>query len=151
MFLRPFLDEFVLKSRRKWVKNTLIPKVGVRGFFVVMTAVYAATILVNGLVRTTVWQSWFGGTETALAIHFFGERLGVVLITLLVTTVLLLMRQSRRDIFLVLGRWQTLTDLRLPGGCSPLTWAVVGPVVALLALFLGWGLTQLNPGLHLDW
>ena len=123
-----------------------------RGYFVVMTAVYGATAILNGMVATAVWQNWFGGAETAWAIRFFGERLGVVLLALLVTAVLLLMGQSRRDIFLVRGSWQTPTGLRLPGRSRPLTWAVVGPVVALaLALFLGWGLTQLNAGLHLDW
>lgn len=123
-----------------------------RGFFVVMTAVYGATVLVNGLVGTTVWQSWFGGTETAWAIRFFGERLGVVLIALLVTAVLFLLGQSRRHIFLVKGNWQAATGLRLPGRTQPLAWGVVGPAVALsLALLFGWGLTQMNAGLYLDW
>lgn len=123
-----------------------------RGFFVVMTAVYGATVLVNGLVRTTVWQSWFGGTEAAWAIHFFGERLGVVLIALLVTAVLFLPGQSRHHIFLAKGNWQAATGLRLPGRAQPLAWGVVGPLVGLgLALLLGWGLTQMNAGLYLDW
>ena len=116
-----------------------------RGFFVVMTAVYGATVLVNALVETPLWQSWFGGTETAWAIRFFGERLGVVLIALLVTAVLRLRGQSRRDIFLVKGNWQAATGLRL-------AWGVVGPLIALgLALLFGWGLVQMNPGLYLDW
>ncbi|HUM67556.1 MAG TPA: CPBP family intramembrane metalloprotease [Chloroflexota bacterium] len=123
-----------------------------RGFFVVMTAVYGATVLVNRLVDTTAWQSWFGGTETAWAIRFFGERLGVVLIALLVTAVLFFLGQSRRQIFLVKGNWQAATGLRLPGQTQPLAWGVVGPLVALsLALLFGWGLTQMNAGLYLDW
>ena len=123
-----------------------------RGFFVVMTAVYGATVLVNGLVGTDGWQSWFGGTETAWAIRFFGERLGVVLIALLVTAVLFLMGQSRRHIFLVKGNWQAETGLQLPGRPQPLAWGVVGLGVGLaLALLFGWGLTQMNTGLYLDW
>lgn len=122
-----------------------------RGFFVVMTAVYGATVLVNGLVRTTAWQSWFGGTETAWAIRFFGERLGVVLIAVMVTAVLFLLGQSRRHIFLVKGNWQAATGLRLRRA-QPLAWGVVGPLVGLgLALLFGWGLTQMNAGLYLDW
>lgn len=123
-----------------------------RGFFVVMTAVYSATALINILVATTAWQSWFGGTETAWAIRFFGERLGVVLLALLVTAVLFFRGQSRRDIFLVKGNWRVVTGLRLPGRTRPLTWGVVGPLVGLsLSLLFGWGLTQMNAGLYMDW
>lgn len=123
-----------------------------RGYFGVLTALYAATVALNALTGTAVWQGWFGGTETAWALSFFGERLGVVLLALVVMGVLLLMGQSRRDIFLEKGNWRARTGLHMPGRTKTLSWAIVGLAAAfVLALLLGWGLTQMNPGPALDW
>ncbi len=123
-----------------------------RGYFVVLMTVYGGTAVLQGIVSTAVWQSWFGGEETAWAVRFFGERLQVVLLALLVTAVLFLMGQSRRDIFLQWGDWRAASGLRWPGRTQLFSWIRVGPLVALgLALLLGWGLTQINPGLYLDW
>lgn len=123
-----------------------------RGYFIVLLTVYGGTAVLQSLTSTAVWQSWFGGQTTAWAVRFFGERLGVVLLALLVTAVLLLLGQSRRDIFLVRGDWQASSGLRLPGRPKPLAWAVVGPLVALLLTVLfGWGLLALNPGVQPQW
>lgn len=139
----------IILSGSTYVWSALRP---LRSFFVVMMAVYGGTTFVNGIVATPAWQSWFGDTETAWAIRFFGERLGVVLLALLVTAVLFFLRQSRRQIFLAKGNWQAGTGLRLPGLARSLAWGVVGPLVGLaLSLLFGWGLTQMNAGLYLDW
>lgn len=123
-----------------------------RGYFGVLTAVYALTLILNGVVATAVWQSWFGGVETAWAIRFFGQRLVVVLLALGVVTALLLTGHSRRDLFLVKGDWQAATGLRLPGRTKPVTWATLGPTVALgLTLLVGSGAVALSSPAFLDW
>jgi len=123
-----------------------------RGYFIVLLTIYGGTAVWDSLSSTAVWQSWFGGQTTPWTVRFFGERLGVVLLALLVTAVLLLAGQSRRDIFLVRGDWQASSSLRLPGRPKPLAWAVVGPLAALLlAALFGWGLLALNPGVPWQW
>jgi membrane protease YdiL (CAAX protease family) len=118
----------------------------------VLTAIYALTLLLNGVVATAVWQSLFGGVETAWAIRFFGERLAAVLLALGVVAVLLLTGQSRRDLFLTHGNWYAATSLRLPGRNTPLTWATLGPAVALgLTLLISGGAFALSSPDSLDW
>jgi membrane protease YdiL (CAAX protease family) len=123
-----------------------------RTFFGVLTVVYALTLLLNRVVETAVWQSWFGGVETAWAIRFFGERLVAVLLALGVVIVLLLTGQSRRDLFLVKGNWFAPTGLRLPGRTTPVTWAALGPAIAVgLTLLIGGGAVALSSPAFLDW
>ena len=123
-----------------------------RGYFGVLTAVYALTLVLNGVVATAVWQSWFGGTETAWAIRFFGERLVVVLLALGVMVILLLSGHSRRDLFLVRGNWYAPTGLRLPGRATPLTWSTFGPIAAVgMTLLIGGGAVALSSPAFLDW
>ncbi|MCA9874463.1 MAG: CPBP family intramembrane metalloprotease [Anaerolineales bacterium] len=123
-----------------------------RGYFIVLLTVYGGTTVLDSLTSTAVWQSWFGGQTAAWAVRFFGERLGVVLLALLVTAVLLLLGQSRQDIFLTRGNWQVSSGLRWPGRPKPLGWGVVGPAVALLlAVLFGWGLLALSPGVQRQW
>jgi membrane protease YdiL (CAAX protease family) len=133
--------------------TTLWPTIRpLRGYFGVLTAVYALTLGLNGMVETAVWQSWFGGTETAWAIRFFGERLVVVVLALGVVAILLLSGHSRRDLFLVRGNWHAPTGLRLPGRATPLTWATFGPIAAVgMTLLIGGGAVVLSAPAFLDW
>lgn len=109
-----------------------------RGFFLVLTTIYALTLLLNALTATTVWQGWFAGEDTPWAWSFFAERLVVVLLALGVIAVLLLTGNSRRDLYLANGNWRAPTSLRLPGRDKPLTWLVLGPILAvLLTLLIG--------------
>lgn len=129
------------------------PKIApLRGYFSVLTAVYALTLLLEWLVETAVWQGWFGGPEKAWAIRFFGERLIVVLLALGLAALLRLRGQSRHEFFFRWGNWQAPTRLRLPGQVARLTWAVLGPIVALgLTLLIGWGAVALSAPSFLDW
>jgi membrane protease YdiL (CAAX protease family) len=62
------------------------------------------------------------------------------------------MGQSHREIFLVWGNWRVPTGLHLLNRPESLTWAVVGPSVALgLAIFFGWGLVRSNLSFLLDY
>ena len=123
-----------------------------RGYFGVLTAVYVLTLLLKGVVEAALWQNWFGGTETAWAIRFFGERLVVVLLALGMVAILLLTGHSRRDLFLARGNWHAPTGLRLPSRAEPLTWAKFGPIVAVgMALLIGGGAIALSLPAFLDW
>jgi membrane protease YdiL (CAAX protease family) len=118
----------------------------------VLTAVYALTLVLNGLVATAVWQNWFGGSETAWAIRFFGERLVIVLLALGMVAILLFTGYTRRDLFLAHGNWHAPTGLRLPGRTEPLTWATFGPVAAVgMTLLIGGGAVALSSPAFLDW
>ena len=48
-----------------------------RGYFLIMTMIYAFTILLSLLAQSSIWKSWFGSDKPWLA-SFFGDRLGVV-------------------------------------------------------------------------
>jgi membrane protease YdiL (CAAX protease family) len=74
-----------------------------RGYFAVMLVVLVATTLLSPLIAgSALWTSWFGG-DAAWTRSFFGERLLLVLLALLVLGVLLAMGLKRGDLFLVRG------------------------------------------------
>jgi hypothetical protein len=58
------------------------------------------------MTAMTIWQRWFGGSETSWAIRFFSERLSVVLLAASMMTILFLMGQSHHKVFLQWGNWR---------------------------------------------
>jgi len=117
-----------------------------RGYFLVLTVIYAATILLSLIGQTSTWALWFG-SDRSWAVQFFGERLGVVLLALSLAGTLALLGQKRRDYFFAFGDVSApAPGMRWPGRDKPLSWTIAGPLVALpLAALIGAAILALNP------
>jgi membrane protease YdiL (CAAX protease family) len=117
-----------------------------RGYFLILTLIYAASILLSLIGQTSTWALWFG-SDRSWAVQFFGERLGVVLLALSLAGTLALLGQKRRDYFFAFGDVSApAPGMRWPGRDKPLSWTIAGPLVALpLAVLIGAGTLALNP------
>lgn len=116
-----------------YIWSTIRP---LRGYFGVLTTIYALTIALDWLVGSAVWRSGFGAEGIPWVWIFFGERLAAVLLALGVIAVLLLAGRKRRDLYLAHGNWRAPTRLRLPGREQPITWLTLGPAFALILMLL---------------
>lgn len=75
-----------------------------RGFAVVLCAVYAASELFARLAQTPAWQGWFGGGEAPFATTMMGIQLQRLAVALSVLAVLRLLGYTRRGVYLTPGR-----------------------------------------------
>jgi membrane protease YdiL (CAAX protease family) len=118
-----------------FVRTAISP---LRGYFLIMLVVVAATAVLDPLVRqTTFWTSWFGSDQLAV-VTLFAERVLLILTTLIVLGALLLMGLKRRQLFLVKGHMDA-PALKLPGLKRTASWRVFGPVLAtLLSILYVW-------------
>jgi membrane protease YdiL (CAAX protease family) len=118
-----------------------------RRYFLVLTLIWViAEILVLFTTKNTIWLTWFG-SDQPWVVRFFGERLTVVLLALVLAAVLLMLGQRPRDFFLTVSELnapvQGLPWLRTK---RPVTWIVFGPITAIgLTTLIGLGVFLLNP------
>jgi membrane protease YdiL (CAAX protease family) len=118
-----------------------------RGYFLILTAVWVtAEILTLLTTKNALWLGWFGSDKPWI-VSFFGERLAAVLLALVLAVILILLGQSRRDFFLVIGELNAPVEgLQRPGANKQIRWTVVGPMVALVVTTLiGIVVFMLNP------
>jgi len=117
-----------------------------RGYFLVLTVIYAASILLSVLGRISTWAMWFG-PDRPWAVEFFGDRLGVVLLALSLAATLTLLGHKRRDYFFAFGNVSApAPGMRWPGQDKPLPWTIAGPLIALpLTALIGAAILALNP------
>jgi membrane protease YdiL (CAAX protease family) len=103
-----------------------------RGYFVVMLAVIAATYLLIPLLSD--WTGAVTGSGIVGALEnktiLFAVALGMA------GFLVVALRQRPRDVFLTPGNLRAPTTLRLPGTRRPLTWGVLGTITTVL-LFTG--------------
>jgi membrane protease YdiL (CAAX protease family) len=110
-----------------------------RGYFLIMTAIYVFTILLSLLEQTSIWSYWFGPEKPWLT-SFFGERLGVVLIASGLAGTLILFGEKRENFFLAFG------DVNAPAFGKGLTWKIAGPLIALpLTILISAAILAMNP------
>lgn len=103
-----------------------------RGCFLVMGAIFISTGILDPFLRqSSIWQNLFSGHTGMIAV--FGDRVLLVIETLVVLLAIFLMRMKRQEVFLVIG------DLKAPVGEQDsskkqrkLLWSVFGPVMAIL-------------------
>lgn len=118
-----------------------------RRYFAIMGVVVFLTFAVAPWVsESAVWQRIITGQPGMVSV--LGDRILLVLRTLVVLLILFLFGFSRRDAFLTAGDMSApVQGLKLPGG-RRLNWAVFGPVMALLLAGLFFLiLLAMNPGL----
>lgn len=118
-----------------------------RGYFLMLTLIWFITKLLELLTaQNAIWLGWFG-SDRPWVISFFGERLFVVLLALILAGVFLGLGQRRQDFFLRIGELNApVGGLQWLGTKRPVTWMVVGPIVAIaLTILMGTGVFMLNP------
>ncbi len=118
-----------------------------RGYFLILTAIWVtAEILTLLTTKNALWLGWFG-SDKPWVVSFFGERLTVVLLALILAAILLALGQKRQDFFLVMGELNAPVEgLQRPGTNRPIRWTVVGPIAALVVTTLiGIVVFMLNP------
>lgn len=116
-----------------------------RGYFLIMGGILLVAFVLDPVVKgTVVWKNLFSNASSMVIL--FGERILLILESLIVVSILFLMGMSRKQAFLTVG------DLRAPlGGENKssdrkrLSWAVFGTAMALLlgGLFF-WFLSSQN-------
>jgi len=102
-----------------------------RNYFLVMGVIYLWTVF-DALIRgLAFWQNLFADRPEMVAI--FGDRVLLLLNTLLVIAVLFLLGANRKDIFLMVGNLSASVggEKTIPKR-KRLSWSVLGPVVAVL-------------------
>lgn len=103
-----------------------------RGYFLILTIIYAVSILLSLVQQTPFWVSRFGPERSWLVV-FFGDRLGIVLLGLTLAWILQLLGHKRRDYFLAWGKVTARAEgMRLP-------WTIAGPIIALVLTALTTG------------
>jgi len=118
-----------------------------RGYFLILTAIWVtAEILTLLTTKNALWLRWFG-SDKPWVVSFFGERLTVILLALILAALLLALGQKHQDFFLIIGELNAPVEgLQRPGTNKPIRWTVVGPIVAVgLTTLFGIALVILNP------
>jgi len=118
-----------------------------RGYFLILTAIWVtAEILTLLTTKNALWLGWFG-SDKPWVVSFFGERLTVILLALILAALLLALGQKRQDFFLMIGELNAPVEgLQRPGTNKPIRWTVVGPIVAVgLTTLFGIAVVILNP------
>ena len=101
-----------------------------RDYLVVMLTVLILTTVVDPLIRDAVFGDIApAGTDPQLR-RLFAERVLLVLEALAIIPVLAALGYRGREAYLALGNLRAQTGLRI--GRRALSWAVVGPIVAVL-------------------
>jgi membrane protease YdiL (CAAX protease family) len=118
-----------------------------RRYFLMLTLIWVVTeLLILLTTRNPIWLGWFG-SDKPWVVSFFGERLFVVLLALLLAAVLLVLGQRRQDFFLTVGELNArVAGLQWLGTNRPVTWTVLGPIAAIvLTTLIGIVTFMLNP------
>jgi membrane protease YdiL (CAAX protease family) len=101
-----------------------------RDYFIVMLTVLVLTTVVDPLIRGALFGGIApAGTDPQLR-RLFAERMLLVLEALAIVPVLAALGYRGSEAYLALGRLRALTGLRI--GRQALSWAVIGPIVAVL-------------------
>lgn len=117
-----------------------------RLYFLVLTLIWVTAEILISLTKNTTWLGWFG-SDKPWVVSFFGERLLVVLLALILAGILVVSGRRPQDFFFAVGElnapvegWSWLRTKKPP------TWAVFGPLAAIgLTTLLGLGAFMLNP------
>ena len=122
-----------------------------QGYFMIMGVILLVAFVLDPFVKGTVmWKNLFSNTSSMVIL--FGERILLILESLIVVSVLFLIGMSRKQAFLTVG------NLRAPLGGEnkssdrkPMSWAVFGTAMAILlgGLFF-WFLSSQNQASNLN-
>ena len=110
-----------------WVVPLMRP---LRDYFVVMLTVLVLTTVVDPLVRAALFGNIAPAATDPQLRRLFAERALLVLEALAIVPVLAALRYRRGEAFLALGKLRAPSGLRI--GRRALSWALVGPIVAIL-------------------
>jgi membrane protease YdiL (CAAX protease family) len=120
-----------------------------RAYFVVIGVIYLWTVVDSLIRQTAAWQNWMAGQPEMMVI--FGDRVLLVLNTIIVIAALFIMGAKRQDVFLVVGHLNAPLGGQVPSsdrrGTS--SWSLFGPLMAVLlgGSFFAFLLSQVPAGL----
>jgi membrane protease YdiL (CAAX protease family) len=121
-----------------WAKIGLLIALGVaalfwpalrplRGFILILLAIFVSEELVSRLTTSALWQGWFGGQGASFARSMLGTQLGRLLVALAMIGALLALGYHRTDFFLARGRLDApITPVRWLGFPKPDPWTRFG-------------------------
>ncbi len=117
-----------------------------RGFFAVMAVILLVTTTFNPWVsQLAAWQDLFMDSSPLVAV--FGDRVLIIIDTLIVLAVLFVMGLRRRDAFLTAGDLNApAAEFRFPGRKIQVNWILFGAIITVLLAVLFFALlAAMNP------